>query len=132
MNIHGQNCAFPAVVSNVFPALASQDIFRNGVFWVRCDHMVLLGVIGNGELYLQKQPPPKLFCKLVVPKVITFLFNKSNLYNNFSEFSLLFSEHTFFSTNLGDCFWCLLVHKKMIKIHFAFSMFVSISRSRSI
>ena len=34
VNIHGQRPAFPAVASNVFFAVVSQDFFKNGIWLV--------------------------------------------------------------------------------------------------
>lgn len=64
MNIHGQTPAFLAVASNVFPAVALHDIFRNSI------GLVLL----NGEITFRKSNPD-LFCKIVVPKILSYVIN---------------------------------------------------------
>ena len=50
MNIHVPSPTFPAVASNVFPAIASRDIFRTRFDWFRCEHVVLLSLIRNRDL----------------------------------------------------------------------------------
>ena len=121
---------------------------ETGFDWVICDHVVLLRVIGNGELYIQKQSHRVVlqtswsqssyllfififllhFSKIsnktqmknafsvtfmaLACKFTTTTTNKSNLYNNFSEISLIFSYQIFFSTNLGQCFCVCLFTRK--------------------
>ena len=109
---------------------------------------MLLRVIGNGELYIQKQPHrvvlqtswsqssyllfififllhfSKISNKTQMKNAFSVTFmalacnftttttNKSNIYNNFSEISLIFSDQIFFSTNLGECFCVCLFTRK--------------------
>ena len=74
VNIHGETPAFPAVA--LFSLQEDHVIFDliTGFDWFRSDYVVLLSVIQNGKLYIQKQPP-ELFCKIVVPKYLTYLIN---------------------------------------------------------